>query len=124
MTRASQTFSLVLLASSVCLPASNLTELRASVFLESSNLVQIYLLLILPQITESSPVPSILPLKVQVEIIPVLPFWALITLAAYLLGRLGLGVMTFKDCDKAYTELMGQIDAAKANLDTRKVGWN
>jgi hypothetical protein len=89
-----------------------------------SNLLQIYLLLILPQITDNSPVPSILPLKVQVEIIPVLPFWALITLAAYLLGRLGLGIMTFKDCNEAYTELMGQIDAAKANLDTRKVGWN
>ena len=88
------------------------------------DVLQIYLLLILPQITESSPVPSILPLKVQVEIIPVLPFWALITLASYLLGRLGLGIMTFKDCDEAYTELMGQIDAAKGDLDARKVGWN
>lgn len=73
---------------------------------------------------ENSPVPSILPLKVQVEIIPVLPFWALITLASYLLGRLGLGVLMFKDCDDAYKELMSQIDAAKASLDTRKVGWN
>lgn len=88
------------------------------------DVLQIYLLLILPTITESSPVPSILPLKVQVEIIPVLPFWALITLASYLLGRLGLGIMTFKDCDKAYAELMGQIDAAKGDLDARKVGWN
>jgi dolichyl-phosphate mannosyltransferase polypeptide 3 len=88
------------------------------------HVLQIYLLLILPQITESSPVPSILPLKVQVEIIPVLPFWALITLASYLLGRLGLGIMTFKDCDEAYAELMGQIDAAKGDLDARKVGWN
>jgi len=100
MTRASQTVSLVLLASSI------------------------YLLLILPQITENSPVPSILPLKVQVEIIPVLPFWALIALATYLLGRLGMGVLMFKDCDEAYTELMGQIDSAKKNLDSRKVGWN
>ena len=32
--------------------------------------------------------------------------------------------MTFKDCDVAYTELMGQIDAAKGDLDTRKVGWD
>jgi hypothetical protein len=93
-------------------------------FLYGPDALQIYLLLILPQITESSPIPSILPLKVQVEIIPVLPFWALITLATYLLGRLGLGVMTFKDCDKAYAELMGQIDTAKGNLDTRKVGWS
>lgn len=99
MTRAAQTLSLVLLASSV------------------------YLLLILPQITDSSPIPSILPKKVQVEIIPVLPFWALISLAAYLIGRLGLGILTFKDCDEAYTELMGQITTAKGNLDARKVGW-
>jgi len=66
----------------------------------------------------------ILPLKVQTEIIPVLPFWALVTLAAYLLGRLGIGIMTFKDCDAAYTELMQQIDQAKKDLDARKVGWD
>jgi dolichyl-phosphate mannosyltransferase polypeptide 3 len=78
--------------------------------------------LILPQITDSSPIPSILPLKVQVEIIPVLPFWALITLASYLVGRLGLGVMTFNDCNDAYTELMAQIDTAKSDLKVRSVG--
>jgi dolichyl-phosphate mannosyltransferase polypeptide 3 len=81
-------------------------------------------LLILPQITDNSPIPSILPLKIQVEIIPVLPFWALVTLGAYLLGRLGLGIMTFQDCNEAYTELMGQIEKAKKDLDTRKVGWD
>jgi dolichyl-phosphate mannosyltransferase polypeptide 3 len=61
-------------------------------------------------------------LKVQVEIIPVLPFWALITLASYLVARLGLGVMTFNDCNDAYTELMGQIDTAKMDLKARSVG--
>jgi dolichol-phosphate mannosyltransferase subunit 3 len=81
-------------------------------------------LLILPQITDNSPIPSILPLKIQVEIIPVLPFWALVTLGAYLLGRLGLGIMTFKDCNEAHTELMGQIEKAKKDLDARKVGWD
>ena len=70
------------------------------------------------------PIPSILPLKVQAEIIPVLPFWALITLASYLLGRLGLGVLRFKDCDEAYDELMRNIKDAKSALDTRKVGWS
>ena len=53
-----------------------------------------------------------------------LPFWAVITLAAYLLGRLGLGVLKFRDCDEAYTELMGQIKSAKGDLDARKVGWS
>lgn len=58
------------------------------------------------------------------EIIPVIPFWAVISLAAYLLGRLGYGVMTFNDTKAAYTELMEQIDTAKKDLDGRKVGWD
>lgn len=52
-----------------------------------------------------------------------LPFWALITFGAYLLGRLGLGVMRFQDCDEAYEELKGQIEQAKKDLDKRGVGW-
>ena len=48
----------------------------------------------------------------------------LVTLGAYLLGRLGLGVMRFKDCDDAYVELKGQIEQAKKDLDKRKVGWS
>ncbi|EXJ84646.1 hypothetical protein A1O3_05316 [Capronia epimyces CBS 606.96] len=83
-----------------------------------------YLLLVLPLLTEDSPIPSILPTKIQVEIIPVLPFWALITLGAYLLGRLGLGVLRFNDTEDAYKELMGQIDVAKKNLDKRRVHWD
>jgi len=85
---------------------------------------QTYLLLALPLLTDSSPVPSILPTKIQVEIIPVLPFWALISLAAYLLGRLGWGVLMFNDTEEAYNELMSQIDQAKKDLDKRKVAWN
>lgn len=100
MTRATQTISIALLASSA------------------------YLLLALPLLTDSSPIPSILPTKIQVEIIPVLPLWAVITLAAYLLGRLGWGVLMFNDTEEAYTELMAQIDQAKKDLDKRKVGWD
>ncbi|KAK5089419.1 hypothetical protein LTR70_006687 [Exophiala xenobiotica] len=100
MTRATQTISIALLASST------------------------YLLLALPLLTDSSPIPSILPTKIQVEIIPVLPFWALITLAAYLLGRLGWGVLMFNDTEEAYNELMSQIDQAKKDLDKRKVAWD
>ncbi|KAL2399128.1 hypothetical protein ABEF95_000890 [Exophiala dermatitidis] len=83
-----------------------------------------YLLLALPLLTEDSPIPSILPTKIQVEIIPVLPFWAIISLGAYLLGRLGMGVLRFNDTEDAYRELMGQIEQAKKNLDKRGVPWN
>lgn len=51
-----------------------------------------------------------------------LPFWAVISLAAYLLGRLGLGVLTFNDTHDAYIELQGQIEKAKQDLSGRKVG--
>ncbi|KIW34014.1 uncharacterized protein PV07_00816 [Cladophialophora immunda] len=83
-----------------------------------------YLLLALPLLTEDSPVPSILPTKIQVEIIPVLPCWALVSLGAYLLGRLGLGVLRFNDTKEAYTELMGQLDGARKSLDARKIRWD
>jgi len=46
----------------------------------------------------------------------------LITLAAYLLGRLGLGVLRFNDTEAAYNELMEQISGAKTKLAARKVG--
>lgn len=85
---------------------------------------QAYLLLALPLLTEDSPIPSILPTKIQVEIIPVLPLWALVSLGAYLLGRLGLGVLRFNDTVEAYEELTGQLDTARKNLDNRKVRWD
>jgi len=64
--------------------------------------------------------------KAQTEIITVLPFWILVSIACYLLGRLGLGVLTFNDTKEAYVELMGQsehgIDGAKRQLKERGVG--
>jgi len=100
MTRASQTISLVLLASSI------------------------YLLLLLPLLTSSSPVPSLLPPKIQIEIIPVLPFWALVTLGAYLLSRLGYGLLSYKNTEEAHAELMGQIEEAKERLSKRGVAYD
>lgn len=32
--------------------------------------------------------------------------------------------MTFNDTKEAHTELMGQIEKAKKDLDARKVGWD
>lgn len=48
------------------------------------------------------------------EILPYLPFWGLVTFGAYALGTLGWGVLTFKDKEGSYKELLGQIDEAKA----------
>lgn len=47
------------------------------------------------------------------EILPYLPFWALVTFGAYALGTLGWGVLTFKDKEHSYKELLGQIEEAK-----------
>ncbi|KAJ1337943.1 Dolichol-phosphate mannosyltransferase subunit 3 (DPM3) [Microdochium nivale] len=61
-----------------------------------------------------------LPELVQTEIVPVLPFWALVSFGAYLLFRLGFNVMTFNDVPEAYAELMSEIDLAKTDL--RRLG--
>ncbi|KAI1166689.1 dolichol-phosphate mannosyltransferase subunit 3 [Nemania serpens] len=57
-----------------------------------------------------------LPELVQTEIVPVLPFWALVSFGAYLLFRLGWNVMTFHDVPEAHKELVAEIELAKADL--------
>ncbi|KAL7923281.1 Dolichyl-phosphate-mannosyl transferase [Trichoderma austrokoningii] len=61
-----------------------------------------------------------LPPLVQKEIVPVLPFWALISFGALLLFRLGWGVFTFNNVPTAHKELMEEIEMAK--VDLRKLG--
>ncbi|CZR61219.1 dolichyl-phosphate mannosyltransferase polypeptide 3 [Phialocephala subalpina] len=63
------------------------------------------------------PLPSI----VSKEIIPVLPFWGLVSFGAYLLFKLGYGVFTFNDVPEAHAELMKEIDLARADLRTKGV---
>ncbi|KAI5288737.1 hypothetical protein KEM52_001043 [Ascosphaera acerosa] len=58
---------------------------------------------------------------VQTEIIPVLPIWCLVSLGAFLLGKLGWGVLTFNDCPEAYEELQREIKQAKVELRALKV---
>ncbi|KAL4803913.1 dolichol-phosphate mannosyltransferase subunit 3 [Aspergillus unguis] len=53
---------------------------------------------------------------VQQEIIPVLPFYAVISFGCYLLGRLGLAVLTFNDVPEAHKELQAEIEQAKTEL--------
>ncbi|RJE27420.1 Dolichyl-phosphate mannosyltransferase polypeptide 3 [Aspergillus sclerotialis] len=54
--------------------------------------------------------------KVQKEIIPVLPFYALISFGCYLLGRLGVAIFTFNDVPEAHEELQKEIEQAKTEL--------
>ncbi|KAI1152873.1 dolichol-phosphate mannosyltransferase subunit 3 [Nemania diffusa] len=61
-----------------------------------------------------------LPELVQTEIVPVLPFWALVSFGAYLLFRLGWNVMTFHDVPEAHKELVAEIELAKTDL--RRLG--
>ncbi|CCE31900.1 hypothetical protein E4U22_004029 [Claviceps purpurea] len=61
-----------------------------------------------------------LPALVQQQIVPVLPFWALVSFGALLLFRLGWGIFTFNDVPLAHKEIMQEIDLAK--VDLRKLG--
>ncbi|KAJ8109074.1 hypothetical protein ONZ43_g6240 [Nemania bipapillata] len=61
-----------------------------------------------------------LPELVQTEIVPVLPFWALVSFGAYLLFRLGWNVMTFHDVPEAHKDLVAEIELAKTDL--RRLG--
>lgn len=62
-----------------------------------------------------------LPSLIQAEIIPVLPFWALVSFGSYLLFKLGYGVFTFNDVPAAHKELMEEIELARADLKTKGV---
>jgi len=55
------------------------------------------------------------------QIIPLLPWWALISLGSYCLWTLGWGVCTFGDCPEAYEELMGEITQARDELRPKGV---
>jgi len=61
-----------------------------------------------------------LPALVQEQIVPLLPFWALVSFGALLLFRLGYGIFTFNDVPAAHQELMEEIELAK--VDLRKLG--
>ncbi|KAI9789306.1 MAG: hypothetical protein M1833_002430 [Piccolia ochrophora] len=61
------------------------------------------------------------PAKIQDEVIPVLPFWALVSFGAYLLAALGWGVLTFNDVPAAYSSLMKEIDTARGELKAKGV---
>ncbi|KAI4149722.1 MAG: hypothetical protein LQ340_004479 [Diploschistes diacapsis] len=59
--------------------------------------------------------------KVQEELIPVIPFWALVSFGSYLLFKLGLGIFTFNDVPEAYKSLMDEIEVAKKDLKSKGI---
>ncbi|KDN46147.1 dolichol-phosphate mannosyltransferase subunit 3 [Tilletiaria anomala UBC 951] len=59
--------------------------------------------------------------KAKKEILPTLPWWALISTGSYLLSQLGWGLYHFSDTPKAYEELMVDIKEAKDFLRGRGV---
>jgi len=55
------------------------------------------------------------------KIIPVIPWWGLVSFGSYSLGSLGWGLWTFRDCPEAYNELLYQISEAKNDLRAKGV---
>ncbi|KAG1788920.1 dolichol-phosphate mannosyltransferase subunit 3 [Suillus plorans] len=82
----------------------------------SSILILIYLLVLF----EALPIPFI-DASVAQEILPVIPWWLLVSFGSYSLWSLGWGVFTFRDCPEAYHELLQEINEAKNDLRSRAV---
>ncbi|RBR23209.1 uncharacterized protein FIESC28_03951 [Fusarium coffeatum] len=74
--------------------------------------ISLALLLYLALFLELIPLPPL----IQEQIVPVLPFWALVSFGAYLLFRLGFGILTFNDVPNAHKELTAEIEQAKVEL--------
>ncbi|KAG4091782.1 dolichol-phosphate mannosyltransferase subunit 3 [Neocallimastix lanati (nom. inval.)] len=53
------------------------------------------------------------------EILPVLPFEALIAFCAYSMANVGWKLITFVDTPDDYTSLLKEIDTAKADLRSK-----
>ncbi|EGC45553.1 conserved hypothetical protein [Histoplasma capsulatum var. duboisii H88] len=58
---------------------------------------------------------------IQNEIIPILPFYSLMVIGAYMLFRLGWGVYAFNDVPEEYSSLQEEILEAKNQLRAAKV---
>ncbi|TQS35809.1 hypothetical protein Golomagni_03757 [Golovinomyces magnicellulatus] len=49
-------------------------------------------------------------------VITILPFWAIVSFGAYLLAKLGYGLLTFNDVPEAHQELKLEIELARRDL--------
>ncbi|KAI9572463.1 dolichol-phosphate mannosyltransferase subunit 3 [Boletus coccyginus] len=61
------------------------------------------------------PIPA-LGQDVVAQLLPVIPWWLLVSFGAYSLASLGSGLFTFQDCPDAYHELLKEINDAKHDL--------
>ncbi|ORY88864.1 dolichol-phosphate mannosyltransferase subunit 3 [Leucosporidium creatinivorum] len=59
--------------------------------------------------------------SIRDQIVPCLPFNLLVALGSYCLWELGMGVLTFGECEGAYEELMKEIKEARDDLRTKGV---
>ncbi|EPQ60273.1 dolichol-phosphate mannosyltransferase subunit 3 [Gloeophyllum trabeum ATCC 11539] len=59
--------------------------------------------------------------SVTEQILPVLPWWLLVSFGSYSLWSLGWGLWTFRDCPDAYEELLKEITMAKDDLRSKGV---
>jgi len=66
------------------------------------------------------PVPLLDP-EVKDEILPVIPWWLIVSFGSYSLYSLGMGLYTFNDVPEAYEELMKEIADAKNDLRAKGV---
>jgi len=55
------------------------------------------------------------------KIVPVIPWWCLVSFGSYSLWSLGWGLWTFRDCPEAYEELLLEISQAKNDLRAKGV---
>ncbi|KAM0746752.1 dolichol-phosphate mannosyltransferase subunit 3 [Meredithblackwellia eburnea MCA 4105] len=58
--------------------------------------------------------------QIKDQIVPCLPFNLLVTFGSYCLWELGMGVLTFGECEEAYKEL--QLEIKEATEDLRAKG--
>ncbi|KAK7033538.1 hypothetical protein VNI00_012762 [Paramarasmius palmivorus] len=59
--------------------------------------------------------------KIVDEIIPVIPWWLLVSFGSYSLWSLGWGLFTFRDCPEEYHSLLQEISQAKNDLRAKGV---
>jgi len=59
--------------------------------------------------------------KITEQILPVIPWWLLVTFGSYCLWSIGMGLVSLRECPEAYNELLVEITEAKNDLRTKGV---
>ncbi|KAI0035157.1 dolichol-phosphate mannosyltransferase subunit 3 [Vararia minispora EC-137] len=55
------------------------------------------------------------------QVLPVIPWWLLVSFGSFALWSMGHGLYSYRDADQAYTELLAEISQAKAELRDKGV---